>query len=125
GNMFFFLLARAERNELGAVIKHKARLQGIDFEEVFALVARMKGGQRVVVGVYVDDMLIIGESDKEMKKEFEMTDLGSKHMQRNYLRKQGWQISRIQLSKRSEALAVMDLKLIGPIMATEATRGGR
>jgi hypothetical protein len=106
------------------------------------LYTRKKGGQRVVVGVYVDDMLIIGESDaqitefkKEMKKEFEMTDLGSlsyylgievcqtaeglELKQETYakklLEKAGMancngcatpMESRIQLSKRSEAPAV-------------------
>lgn len=107
-----------------------------------ALYTRKKGGQRVVVGVYVDDLLIIGESDpqiiefkKEMKKEFEMTDLGSlsyylgievrqtaeglelkqEAYAKKLLEKAGMancngcatpMESRIQLSKRSEAPAV-------------------
>ena len=41
---------KVKRDELGAIVKHKARLvardfvqrEGIDFEEVFALVARME-----------------------------------------------------------------------------------
>ena len=41
---------KVKRNEQGAIVKHKARLvvrdfvqrEGIDFEEVFALVARME-----------------------------------------------------------------------------------
>ncbi|WVZ85162.1 hypothetical protein U9M48_032112 [Paspalum notatum var. saurae] len=123
---------KLKRDEHGEIVKHKARLiakgyvqwQGVDFEEVFAPVARMESsaflnGELVeevyveqppgftaaghegkskyehglymrgaaaswlLVGVYVDDLLITGEQPMEieafkveMKKLFKMSDLG-------------------------------------------------
>nr|CAE04466.3 OSJNBa0029L02.7 [Oryza sativa Japonica Group] len=98
---------KLKKDPTGAVVKHKARLvakgyvqqQGIDFEEVFAPVARMEtvrllialaamyvrgnGCSKLIVGVYVDDLIISGAQPSEievfkleMKKKFCMSDLG-------------------------------------------------
>ncbi|GJU22204.1 ribonuclease H-like domain, reverse transcriptase, RNA-dependent DNA polymerase [Tanacetum coccineum] len=87
---------KTKKDADGKIIKHKARLvakgyiqeHGIDFEEVFAPVARMETIRTerdsiLLVGVYVDDLIITGtpkrEIDKfkdQMKEIFEMSDLG-------------------------------------------------
>ncbi|BAH92510.1 Os04g0196500 [Oryza sativa Japonica Group] len=107
---------KLKRDEQGAIVRYKARLvakgyvqrQGVDFDEVFALVARLesvrlllavaahqgssehgvytrtRGGRRLMVGVYVDDLIITGDHDDEirsfkgeMMKLFKMSDLGA------------------------------------------------
>jgi hypothetical protein len=54
------------------------------YKTEYGLYTRVKNKMRLVVGVYVDDLIIIGESDQElnlfkneMKKIFRMSDLGA------------------------------------------------
>ncbi|KAG7594688.1 Zinc finger CCHC-type [Arabidopsis thaliana x Arabidopsis arenosa] len=81
---------KLKRNSDGSINKHKAQLvakgyvqqYGIDFDEVFALVARIKNNI-LLVAVYVDDLFVTGTNLKiidsfkdEMASKFEMSDLG-------------------------------------------------
>ncbi|XP_073360551.1 uncharacterized protein [Aegilops tauschii subsp. strangulata] len=91
---------KVKKDAEGNLVKHKARLvakgyvqeQGVDFEEVFAPITRMeshamykrgKGKDRLLVGIYVDDLLITRADEEEiarfklqMKEPFKMSDLG-------------------------------------------------
>ncbi|KAM0916826.1 hypothetical protein ACQ4PT_009866 [Festuca glaucescens] len=106
---------KIKKDEQGHVVKHKARLvakgyvqcAGVDFEEVYAPVARLESVRLILalaahrgwevhhmdvksperalllVGVYVDDLIIAGADTQElhrfkdeMKRHFSMSDLG-------------------------------------------------
>uniref|UniRef100_J3ND30 Reverse transcriptase Ty1/copia-type domain-containing protein n=1 Tax=Oryza brachyantha TaxID=4533 RepID=J3ND30_ORYBR len=62
---------KLKMNEAGAIVKHKARLEGIDYDDAFVLVARMESVRLLLrwllkkVGIYIDDLVIAGTKDAE------------------------------------------------------------